>query len=259
MRAIQTAVVTGAGSGMGRIWARRMAKLGARVVAIDINEEGLRETARDLQNIETKKCDVGHLESLKKISADVLAKFGTIDRVVHGAAIMPTAYLMKENPERIKHVMRVNYEGTVNVSHAFLPAMLERNYGEFVIFGSVAADALTPQMGAYCASKAAVNAFVEILQHENHKSDVLIHLACPPATDTPLIDQARNTSNPKYFERGFEQNIIAKPEDVIDEIERALARGKKISRPHYMAKSLHFARRFAPGMLWKVIMRSDEA
>lgn len=159
--------------------------------------------------------------------AKVEAELGPIDRVVHAAGIMPGAPLLEEDPERTKRVMRVNYEGTVNVVSATLPQMVQRRKGDLVCFGSVAGEALTPRLGAYCASKAAVNAYVEILAKENAGKGVRILLACPPMVNTPLLNQSLDSDGPKSLRQAIDQNMLAKPEDVLDALEASLERGTR--------------------------------
>ncbi len=252
----KVALVTGAGSGMGRICASRLADGGATVAALDVNEPGLAETKRGRDNVHTFACDVTDAARVTEIVEDVEARFGAIDRVTHCAAIMPASLIIDEDVERIKRVMRINYDGTVHVLMATLPQMLERRSGDFIAFGSVAAYALTPHLGAYCASKAAVNAFVESVIWENRDSGVRIHLACPPMTNTPLIRQAQDTSNPRSIREGLEKGYAADPNDIIDAIEKALEKGRSMSFPK-MAKALWLMRRLSPGLLWKIILKSE--
>jgi NADP-dependent 3-hydroxy acid dehydrogenase YdfG len=175
----RVALVTGAASGMGRIEARRLEKIGAQVAALDLNEAGLEETAEGWAGIHPYCCDVADAAAVKEVVAGVENDLGSIDRVTHAAAIMPTSRLVDADPEWIKRLMRVNYEGTVNVTMATLPAMLRRGSGDLIIYGSLAGHVLAPHLGAYSASKAAVNAFAEILIRENAGSGVRILLVCP--------------------------------------------------------------------------------
>ena len=154
------ALVTGAASGMGRRWTERMLASGVRIAALDRDEGQLASVYAGKTGVRTFPVDVTDLEAVCAIVDTVERELGPIDRVVHAAGIMPGSPLLSDDPERIKRVMRVNYDGTVHVVHATLPRLVERKRGELVCFGSVAGEALTPRLGAYCASKAAVNAFM---------------------------------------------------------------------------------------------------
>jgi NAD(P)-dependent dehydrogenase (short-subunit alcohol dehydrogenase family) len=255
----KVALVTGGGSGMGQIYAWRLADTGAQVAILDVNEAGMDKTASGRSNIHPFPCDVTDGEALAAIVAEVTEKHGAIDRVIHCAAIMPASEVLDDNLPRMRKVMEVNYFGTLNMFEHCLKPMVERGLGEFVVFGSVAGYALTPHLGAYCASKAAVNALVEITIQENRDSGVKIHLVCPPMVNTPLIKQAQETSNPRSVQQGIEKGIAADPNTIIDLVEKGIAKGTPIIFPSAMAKGLYGMRRFSPKLLWKVIMKSEYA
>jgi NAD(P)-dependent dehydrogenase (short-subunit alcohol dehydrogenase family) len=255
----RVAVVTGGGSGMGQIFARRMADGGAQVAIIDVNEPGLKATQEGRANIHPYTCDVTDFAKVKETVAAIERDLGQIDRLVHCAAVMPAALVMNDDPERVKRIMRINYDGTVHFVYSVLNKMVARNSGDFIVFGSVAAYALTPNIGAYCATKAAVNALMEVVIMENQDSAVRIHLACPPMVNTPLLKQAFDTEPPKSFQKGLDRNIAAKPEDIVEAIEKAVEKGQAIIFPSPMAKGLYGMRRLAPGLLWKIILREERA
>jgi NAD(P)-dependent dehydrogenase (short-subunit alcohol dehydrogenase family) len=253
----KVAVITGAASGMGQISAWRLADKGAEVAAVDVNEAGLEETCKGRDNVKRYICDVSDAVAVKEVFGRVKAELGTIDRLTHAAAIMPTCPLPKADPEWIKRLMRINYDGTVNVTMTVLPDMLERRAGDIVIYGSLAGHVLAPHLGAYSATKAAVNAFTEVLARETAGSGVRILLLCPPMTDTPLINQAVESSNPRSIQMGLEQKRMAKPDFVVDACEEALEKGKTILFPGGEAKFLFRLRRYAPGLLWKMILKAE--
>lgn len=252
------ALVTGGGSGMGRRWTERMVAAGTKVAALDRDAAALEKAWAGNPSVRTFACDVTDLEGVKKIVEQVERELGPIDRVVHAAGIMPGSPLVEDDPERTKRVMRINFEGTVNLVHATLPKLLGRRSGEFVAFGSVAGEALTPRLGAYCASKAAVNAYMEILAHENLDKGVTIHLVCPPMVDTPLLEQSMGSGGPFSLKKAIDEKMLAKPDEVIDGVEAALAKKKHVSHPLVASKALSLMRRYVPGLLWSVIDRAEK-
>jgi len=254
----KVALVTGAASGMGRRWAERMLADGVTVIALDREATALERVYGGNPRVRCAPADVTDLDAIRAIVDAAERELGPIDRVVHAAGIMPGSPLLADDPDRIKRVMRVNYDGTVNVVLATLPRLVDRGRGELVCFGSVAGEALTPRLGAYCASKAAVNAFMEILAHENAGSGVTIHLVCPPMVDTPLLAQSMSTGGPFSLKKAMDEKMLAKPDDVIDGIEAALARGARVSYPLFAAKALSAMRRFAPSLLWRIIDRAED-
>jgi len=247
------ALVTGAASGLGRMSSERLSAAGAQVAALDVDAANLARWADGRAGVHTYACDVTDEARVRQIADEVERTLGPIDRVVHAPAIMPGGFLLEQGAELARKVMRINYEGAVNVVNATLPRMLERGRGEWICFGSVAGFALTPGLGAYCASKAALNAYFEILIHETAGRGVVIHLACPPMVDTPLIDQAMSL---KSFQVMAARKLLASPEKVLAAIEVAVERGQSISYPRPMAKWLYSMRRFAPSLLWRIIEQS---
>ena len=254
----KVAVVTGGASGMGQIYARRMAKRGVKVAILDLNEETLESTANESENITAYKCDTTDLGMVEEVIEQIRLQLGSIDRLVQCAAIMPTAHIMDQPTALINKLMSINYGGTVNIVKTVLPEMLSRGAGELIVFGSIAGSVLAPEMGAYGASKAATNAFMEVLMEENRGSGVRIMLVCPPMVNTPLLQQATENSNPKNIRDSIEKGRLADPEKMIDEVEKGLVAGKDIVYTNTEAKVLMWLRRMSPRLLWRIIMLSNK-
>lgn len=252
----KVALVTGAASGMGRLAALRLAEQGARVAALDLNEQGLQETASHSANIATFACDVSNRQQVEAIVAEVQSQLGPIDRLTHAAAIMPGGALAEVPSDKINQLMAINYGGTVNVTKAVLPGMLERRSGDMIIFGSMAGDVLTHNLGAYSATKAATNVYGEVLVRENRGSGIRFMLVCPPAVNTPLVNQALETG-PKSLRDSHQTGRLAKPESILDAIEAALEKGKWVVRPGEAAL-LMWLRRMAPGLLWTLMEKANK-
>ena len=245
-------LITGGGSGMGRLAAQRLARGGAKVAAADVDEAGLAETARGEPGIRSFVFDVTDRKAVRETVRRVESELGPIDRLLNAAAIMPTALLLEQDHETIQRVMDINYGGTVNLCQTVLPGMLERGQGDLVNFASVAGWMPLLHFGAYNASKFAVVAYTEVLYHENRGRGVRFACVCPPPVATPLLDQAK--SKPKVLET---LPPIA-PGKVLDAIERALEKGKFMVFPDRNALSSVALRRFFPGLLWWGIHRIEK-
>jgi len=131
----KTVLITGAGSGMGRLAVRNMVAAGARVAALDVNEAGLAETAAGHGSVRSFVVDVSDFAHTTEVVREVEAELGPIARVYNAAAIMPLGLLLEQDIELIHKIMAINYGGVVNIAKATLPAMLEH--------GSVALAMLT--------------------------------------------------------------------------------------------------------------------
>jgi NAD(P)-dependent dehydrogenase (short-subunit alcohol dehydrogenase family) len=248
---MKTVLVTGGASGIGRAFVERMCRQGWQVCALDSNASALVEIAGD--DIDTFCCDVTDRAAVEATIKEVVARFGPVDRLVHCAAIMPAGKLAGMSAQTTNHLMTVNYGGMVNVVQTILPYMLARNSGELIVFGSSGGSVPVPDCGAYCASKAATNLYMEILAEENRASAVQFMLVCPPLVNTPLLQQAMATGQPKMLSYSLEQERYMTPESVVDAVEKGLEKNVTILWPGVEAKILHRLRRFFPRLLWKIL------
>jgi NAD(P)-dependent dehydrogenase (short-subunit alcohol dehydrogenase family) len=245
------ALITGAGSGMGRLASRRLAAGGARIAALDVNETGLRETRGDDERIRSFVVDVTDARAVAETVQRIESELGPIDRVLNAAAIMPTDRILDQGAELVNRIMEINYGGTVNVTLAALPQMIRRGRGDLVNFASVAGWMPSLHFGAYNASKFAVVAFTEVLAHENRGTGVRFACVCPPPVATPLLDQAK--SQPKVLA----QLPPIAPDTVLDAIERDLERGRLMVFPDRNAVIAVWMRRHLPRLLWRNIHRVE--
>lgn len=253
----KVAIVTGGASGMGQITARRLARQGAKVAIFDVNEKGLQATAAESGNITAFRCDISNLQDVEAKVAEVAAALGPIELLVHAAALMPGHKLIDHSHEDMERLFRINYFGTTYIIRAVLPAMMARGRGRIIAFGSIAGIALVPKMGAYCATKAAVNAYIEVLQNEIRSSGVRVHLVCPPAVNTPLVDQVVATDSPGSIIEAKKSGRLGDPEQMIDAIEKGVRKDKDIIYPKE-ARLLYLWRALFPKLWWKVVMNFEK-
>ncbi|NKI16001.1 SDR family NAD(P)-dependent oxidoreductase [Spongiibacter sp. KMU-166] len=252
----KVALITGGGSGMGQLMAKQLAEKGHRVVILDVNEPGMVETCKSNDNISYFVCDVTNREQVENIVAEVEKDVGPIWRMAHAAGIMPGGTLVDMPSEKIVQLMMINYGGTVHLTKAVMPYMLKRNAGEIIIFGSSAGIVPSSNLGAYCATKSAVNTFTEVLHYENRGNNIKILLVCPPAVDTPLIKQALDTG-PKGLESAAKSGKMADAGSIISAIEKGLEKGKWKVLPGEAAAG-EFLRRLSPSLLWKIVDASNK-
>ena len=208
------------------------------------------ETADGSGNIQGWTVDITDFEAVKVAVAEVEVKLGPIERLYNCAAIMPFGKLMEQDNAVIHKQMEINYGGLVNISQAVLPGMLARGSGDFVSFASMAGIIPMLLTGAYTATKFAVVAFTETLYHENINSGVRFACVCPPAVQTPLLKQGKETAWPKMLEN---QGDPIEPGVVIDAIEKCLAKGRFFVFPTRDSKIGALMRRLFPGLIWKQV------
>ena len=249
----KVALVTGGGSGMGRLAAQNCARTGAAVAILDLNEEGMAETARDFPTMRSFVVDITDANRVKEVVSQVETELGPIDRLYNAAGIMPFGKLLEQDGAVINKIMDINYGGLVNITQAALPAMVARGKGEFISFASMAGWFPLLMAGAYNASKFAVVAFTEVLYHENMNSGVQFACICPNVVKTPLLQQARDTVWPKMLDAGD----TSEPADILDAVEAALEKKEFWVFPGKHTKTGWRMRRWFPGLMWKQVHKTE--
>jgi len=183
-------VVTGAGNGVGRAVTLEALRRGARVAAVDISDAGLRETS-DLavagEHLSTHRVDVTDRAAVAALPAAVLERFGSVDGLVHLAAIIQPFEKVKDLEDAtIERVMNVNWWGTVNLDRAFLPVLLERPEACLVNTSSMGGFIPVPGQTIYGASKAAVKLLTEGLRAECRGTRVHVTVVIPGGMATNM-------------------------------------------------------------------------
>ncbi|UMM11296.1 hypothetical protein L5515_000652 [Caenorhabditis briggsae] len=193
----QTVLVTGAGSGLGRLMSYEFGKLGARLVLWDINEEGNKTTLAELESrgVEAKAYTVD-LSDYKEINrtADLVKKeVGKVDILINNAGIVTGKKLLQCPDELMIKTMAVNTNALFFTTKNFLPAMLEQNKGHIVTIASMAGKCGVAGLVDYCASKHGAVGFNDSLASELYslKKDVKTTVVCPIYINTGMFDGAQ--------------------------------------------------------------------
>lgn len=185
----RTALVTGAGSGIGRATALRFAAEGAAVYCVDLSEPALQATVDAIGaaggSAGYRVCDVTGEAAVAACVADCLARFGRLDQLTNMAGILRFDRFHELGLEAFQRVMAVNVTGTFLMCRAAIPALLETR-GNIVNAASTAALAGVPWAAAYCASKGAVLALTRSLAVEYAAQGLRANCVCPADIETPM-------------------------------------------------------------------------
>lgn len=178
------ALVTGAGSGMGRQLTIELVKRGAKVIAVDMRTESLEETKNMAgQNVETYLLDVTD----RKAVAELPSKVGEIDILINNAGIIqPFVKINDLEFAAAEKVMNVNFYGPFAMIKAFLPGLLKRPAAHILNVSSMGAYTPVPGQSVYGASKAAVKLMTEGLRSELMGTNVGVTVAFPGAVNTNI-------------------------------------------------------------------------
>ena len=190
----QTAVITGAGSGIGRALAIRLARQGCPVAIADWNEEGLQETADAIDGpVLHRKLDVRDRQGVMAFAADVASwRPAPIGLVINNAGVTAAQTVLDASPEDDTWVEDVNFHGVQHGTRAFLPLLVEQDSGTLANVSSVFGLIGFPGQSAYCASKHAVRGFTESLRHELRGTNVRAASIHPGGIATNIAKNARH-------------------------------------------------------------------
>jgi NAD(P)-dependent dehydrogenase (short-subunit alcohol dehydrogenase family) len=163
----KVAVVTGAGSGIGRALAQLLARKGCRLALADINEATLKETAAGLSaEVITQQLDVADRAAVYAFAARVKQQYGTAHVVINNAGVAVAQTVNDLSWEDFEWLMGINFWGVAYGTKAFLPMLLAQDEGAIVNISSVFGLIGVPTQGAYNAAKFAVRGLTEALRHE---------------------------------------------------------------------------------------------
>jgi NAD(P)-dependent dehydrogenase (short-subunit alcohol dehydrogenase family) len=180
------ALVTGGASGIGAATVRRLAAEGAKVVIGDVNVDGAREVAGEI-DAEATALDVTDPESASAVNKS----HGPFAILVNNAGTDDFGFFTEMTPERWRRLVAVNLEGVFACTHAVLPSMQEAGYGRIVNIASEAGRVGSKGSAVYSAAKGGVIAFTKTIARENGRFGITANAIAPGPIDTPLLNSAR--------------------------------------------------------------------
>lgn len=193
----KVAVVTGAGSGIGRALAQALAVKGCRLALADINEATLKETAAGLPaEVLAHKLDVADRAAVYAFADRVKQQFGTAHVVVNNAGVAVSQTINDLSWEDFEWLMGINFWGVAYGTKAFLPMLLAQDEGAIVNISSVFGIIGVPTQGAYNAAKFAVRGFTEALRHELKDTNVRAISVHPGGIRTNIARASRFYRDP---------------------------------------------------------------
>ena len=185
------ALVTGAGRGIGKAIAIKLASLGATVV---VNYSGSKEKAEETVaeivaaggSAEAMQCDVSDFKACEELAKAVVAKYGRLDILVNNAGISQIKLFTDTTEEDWDRMMDVNVKGLYNTCHSLISQMIERKYGRIINVSSMWGITGASCEVAYSASKAAVIGFTKALAKELGPSGITVNCVAPGVIDTEM-------------------------------------------------------------------------
>lgn len=217
----RTVIVTGAASGIGLATAERLAKAGAHITAVDVNEEALRSECDRMRGtgteIEGRRVDVRDFRAFEDVVADVIERHGRIDALVGCAGLADAGSVDSGDPERWSDVLTVNALGPMVGARAVIPQMRSQDRGDIVFVTSASGRITYVGEPAYIASKHAAVAFLESLRKELADTGIRITSIEPGLVDTPM-----SRAHP-FIDNAFSSVEPLDPDDIAGLIELCLS------------------------------------
>jgi len=218
----KTALVTGAGSGIGQSIALRLADEGMVVGVLDINAEAATRTVALIQakggKADAEICDITDYEQVKTAVAAIESRVGPTWTLVNNAGWDKPMPFLKTTPDFWKKVVDINYMGPLHLTHAVAPGMVARNGGRIIFIASDAGRVGSSGEVVYSGCKGATIAFAKALAREVARKNVLLNCLCPGPTNTPAMDAFVGTGEEGQkirdaMVRGVPLGRIGEPDD----------------------------------------------
>lgn len=221
----KVSIVTGAGRGIGRGIAEKLASEGAIVVVTDVDEQSAVNTAKELEGGEVRghlglRVDVTDRQSVAAMVATVTEQFGRIDVLVNNAGWDKVGPFVDSDEADWDRVIAINLYGVLNTSKAVLPIMAAQGHGHVVNLGSDAGRVGSSGEAVYSAAKGGVIAFTKAVAREMARSQINVNVICPGPTDTPLFASIGG-DNPKLRDaltRAIPLRRLADPSDLANAV-----------------------------------------
>lgn len=208
------AVVTGAGSGIGRAITLALAARGDRVVAADLDLDAAERTAeQQTDRIVAMKVDIADAAQVQALRDQVHAEVGVPNILVNAAGWDRTDKFLNATPEFAQKVVAINYLGPVHMCSAFLPGMVKAGGGRVVNLASDAGRVGSSGETIYAGAKGGVIALTKSLAREMARYSITVNCVCPGPTDTPLF-QAQDEKLKEALIKAIPFRRLARPDEV---------------------------------------------
>ena len=222
---MNTAVITGASSGIGEVFARKLAARGRNVLLVARSEDKLITLCNELGRSNSIRAqyvalDLSKPDAAATLFAEATQRGLTVDMLINNAGFGSMGEFGKLDLERELNMIDLNIKSLVELTHRFLQPMLERKQGTIINVASTASFQAVPFMATYAATKAFVLSFSQALWEENRSHGIHVLALCPGVTDTNFFAASKIDRPP--------MRTVQTAEEVVDTALRGLARGKSV-------------------------------
>ena len=247
----QTALITGASSGIGEALARRFARAGFNLVLVARSADKLAVLAATLAKDHGIKAwvapaDLAQPDAAQRLAAAMKRARRPVDVLVNNAGVLEHGSFVGMRPSRHRELIDLNVTGLSEMLAQFLPAMVARGQGRVLNVASIAAFQPVPMLATYAATKAYVLSLTESLSEELQGTGVTITTLCPGITATSMLDRAKASSAELG---GLPDFVVGTADEVADEGFQASMKGEVIRVPGALNRAATLAGRATPRWL----------
>lgn len=246
------AVVTGAGSGIGRSFAYEIAKRGGAVLCVDIRKERAEETAETLRSLNAHavayECDVGNAEQMAALSEQSEELLGRpVTLIVNNAGVGLGGQIGEVSLEDWHWCMNVNLWGVIHGCHFFAPKLKALGYGGIINVASAAGFAAAPEMSTYNVTKSGVMSLSETLSAELTGTGVKVTVLCPTVVPTNIVNDGRLPSyRAEFAKTAMTKFALTNSDAVARKTLDALDKGQMYMLPQIDGQIAWMFKRIAP-------------
>jgi len=261
------AVVTGAGSGIGRALAEQLAAAGSALALADIDEAGLLQTAQSLEKksapVSTYVVDIADEAGVRSFAEEVSKRHGRVTLLINNAGVALHGNFDEISLDDFRSLMNINFWGTVYGVNYFLPLLKREKRAQIVNISSVFGMIAPAGQCAYSASKFAVRGFTEALRHELEGGNVGVSCVHPGGIRTQIARHARigagvTTTGHHEKAASFEKLLRTSPEAAAARILRGVERREPRILIGADAYQVDILQRLRPATYWKTLSRRLE-
>lgn len=253
------ALVTGAGSGIGRASALAFARRGADLVVCDVNTDGLLATEQAAtalgRRVISRRVDVASAEEMRSFADAVHREVEAVDVLMNNAGVGLGGGTLHTSLEDWRWIIGVNLWGVVHGCHFFVPPMVKRARGGHVVnVSSAAGYVATETLAAYSTTKFAVFGLSEALRQELRPHGIGVTVVCPGLIDTPITESSplrgpEATPEMREYMVDVYRRRNYTPERVAENVVKAIARNRAVAPISPEAWAMYLLKRLSPSLV----------